>query len=39
MRELLYQIREVLPIEPAPLVQLAPALPNEANEIVQVGKN
>lgn len=30
------EIREVLPIEPAPLVQLAPALPNEANEIVQV---
>lgn len=30
------EVREVLPIEPAPLVQLAPALPNEANEIVQV---
>ncbi|XP_043801794.1 uncharacterized protein LOC122719740 [Apis laboriosa] len=30
------EIREVLPIEPAPLAQLAPVLSKETNEIVQV---
>lgn len=35
----LYQIRQVLPIESAPLAQLAPVLSNEASEIVQDGMN